>query len=686
MDYIGNDTYKFVFNDTWLKGQYSYLIWAVDYMNNSNSSSGYSFTVSGQATVSVCTIKDEFGNNETVGLTDPPGDSPGIGYELLDNGDVLYIWNKHNSYYFDTSSGIQLTNHYDEYWSHNVLMLGYYNNDVWNLIYRTDELSGFNKDIDCDNETFVNATLWKDLSYGGYDFRLAVRYHLGVDDPDLTVIPYIKNIDEEDIPYILGFGWEIRDIRIANVNNDNYLRIYNGAGWEDILLSKTLDRVFTGMDHNTTIRLICTNPPTYHLSRDLYLSWDESLNYKVTCKSRTGQYNAPVTLFIKVGTLNVGQEKYTHLHWLDSDSWLGITGSNRDSECGYDHSTVSFEVALNGTGMWAHGMRETHWGIIDLGQTYTIKKVRGRSNFLDDPVDVNIYVSDNKTSWGTAVATNISTWQDTSSWVEVDSTDKDGRYVKIQIIDTEGLGGPQFLSFGDDMSPFKIFDVYVAGANQTPEIRDESPSNGSTGVSISPTLGITVSDFEGDNMNITWLSNSTGGQVNGSGWYVFGTNNRVNDGTYYQTMTNASVNGQWWYWNVSVTDGISTIVSDVFRFYTGYESKIVNNGSTDIKGYLLIQVQYYNTSSSTWVVADDTVNESDPRTIYWESPGGTPGQHILALDTIFNGNVTTNYLVNNFGTGTYRVYAAFRDPDGDVLICDDESLMEDNYQFTVSAG
>jgi hypothetical protein len=92
----------------------------------------------------------------------------------------------------------------------------------------------------------------------------------------------------------------------------------------------------------------------------------------------------------------------------------------------------------------------------------------------------------------------------------------------------------------------------------------------------------------------------------------------------------------------------------------------------------LIQVQYYNTSDSTWVVADDTINESTPRTI------ASSGK--LGLDTIFNGNVNTTYLIKSFGTGTYRVYAAFRDPDGDVLVCDDESLLEASYQFTVTTA
>ena len=180
-------------------------------------------------------------------------------------------------------------------------------------------------------------------------------------------------------------------------------------------------------------------------------------------------------------------------------------------------------------------------------------------------------------------------------------------------------------------------------------------------------LNITVSDPDGDNMNIAWLSNSSGS------WVEFGNNRSVSNGTYHQIFTNASENGQWWYWKVEVSDGSNTSVSDVYKFYTGYESKIENTGSMNISGYLLMQVQFYQTGE--WVLADDTVNEDTPRTI---NAGDT-----LALDTIFNGNVDTFDLIKEHGTGTYRVYMAFRDPNGNVLICNDESLMTDNYEFTV---
>jgi hypothetical protein len=117
----------------------------------------------------------------------------------------------------------------------------------------------------------------------------------------------------------------------------------------------------------------------------------------------------------------------------------------------------------------------------------------------------------------------------------------------------------------------------------------------------------------------------------------------------------------------------------VYKFYTGYRSKIVNTGSTAFKGYLLIQVQYYN-NSSTWIVVDNTINENTPRTVDYLDQ---QGQNVLALDTIFNGLVNTANL-SSYGNGTYRIYAAFRDPDGNILKCDDETELEAIYEFTIT--
>jgi hypothetical protein len=228
--------YTYTFNNTWQTGVYN--------ANNTNSSGGV-FTVASHGSMSVCTVKDTFGTNEYINLTDPPGSpSPSLGYEVLDDGAVLHLWNQYDSYYFNTSSGIQLTNHKDQYWSRNVLMLGYYNNDQWNLLYRTDELTGFTKHIETDDATYVNITLWKDLTYAGYSFRLAIRYHLGANDNDLTVIPSIKNIGTTSIPYVLGFGWELKDIQINMTTQGDYILVDQ----DKYLLNQTLDNSYTSLN------------------------------------------------------------------------------------------------------------------------------------------------------------------------------------------------------------------------------------------------------------------------------------------------------------------------------------------------------------------------------------------------------------------------------------------------------
>jgi hypothetical protein len=53
------------------------------------------------------------------------------------------------------------------------------------------------------------------------------------------------------------------------------------------------------------------------------------------------------------------------------------------------------------------------------------------------------------------------------------------------------------------------------------------------------------------------------------------------------------------------------------------------------------------------------------------------------LDTIFNGLVNTANL-SSYGNGTYRIYAAFRDSEGNILKTNDEKEMVSWYEFTVT--
>jgi len=823
-----DDTYEYVFTDTGIAGTYEYTVWAYDYYQNENFSTDHSFNVSANATISVCTIKNTYGASEDINITDPPVNNPtnsDVGYELLDDGDVLHIWNVFDSYYFNTSSGIQLTNHYDEYWSHNVLMLGYYNNDQWNLIYRTDELSGFNKDIETDNDTYVNATIWKNLNYNGYDFRLAIRYHLEKNDADLTIIPYIKNLGVM-IPFDLGFGWEIKDIKIGNVEENNTILV-NSTFYN---LSETIDERFTNLtitqpvwNNETQTYENITKPNARYVlygrningaKRDLYLEWNGTQlenKYLLWIKNRTGQYNAPVTLFIKVGTLAVNQVKSTEMRWLDSDNWVSPdtmvpSGFWNNEDNAKDGNTATFASEISGfmADEWLEGRLDSgiecdkvrvwvseesrgvehdadrcdiqvyydagwteiatnvtitklSWKEFAIGSTESVSRMRIQCD--DDRWTFRVYeMQFNDTTVLASTTYYFNDYDEEEAWAMnpqkmADGSIAENQYAmdnivgKVELLNAnncsgtdlgditkveirayaeyEGLDGdiylrpvfggsedgdnytlnigdgPAWSSWQDVTSDYsgswdswaKIVkldcDVEVESlgmfaqvrcykveiqvtytTTHVPEISNPYPPDGSTGISISPMLNITVSDDEQDMLNITWYSNSSGS------WQVFGTNNSVEGGTYHQTFSNATVNGQWWYWNVSVNDGTDTVDSSVYKFYTGVQSKIVNTGSTNFSGYLLMQVQFLNESLWEWVVDNDTINETTPRTI--------SASDTLALDLIFNGLVDTSDLTN--GDGTYRVYAAFRDEYGDVLVCDDETALEAWYEFEVDTS
>jgi len=109
----------------------------------------------------------------------------------------------------------------------------------------------------------------------------------------------------------------------------------------------------------------------------------------------------------------------------------------------------------------------------------------------------------------------------------------------------------------------------------------------------------------------------------------------------------------------------------------GNQSKIKNLGIRPIKGYLLLQVHFYNETyiAPGWVVANDTINETSPRTI--------SAMDQFGLDTVFNDLVNTSSLLSLYGRGLYRVYAAFRDPDGNILVTSDDKEMVCWYEFGI---
>ncbi len=262
-----------------------------------------------------------------------------IGYEFLDDGKVVHIWNTQDDYFFDKGSGIQFTNNYEDYWSKNVFCIGYYSGEEWVKIKCADELANFQKNIETDNLTYVNATLWKDINYGAYDLRIGVQYHLGLDDKNLSITIYGKNIGI-DIPFDLGFAWKVTDLDIPIetidrilINNTNY----ELDGVYDLTFKDMKEYINTSFPTNQTTSngsmiynysMVKVPIPFYKLydydgglngkENFLRIDWNENLNYAVKLHAEEDQSNSYVMLLVDAGHFNPNQEKSTTFYWIDA--------------------------------------------------------------------------------------------------------------------------------------------------------------------------------------------------------------------------------------------------------------------------------------------------------------------------------------------------------------------------------
>ena len=251
------------------------------------------------------------------------------------------------------------------------------------------------------------------------------------------------------------------------------------------------------------------------------------------------------------------EQKRDLLPVLGSPEWAGVSGSDLSSHCG-EEGGYELSNALDGTGYWYHHAEETHWFILDMIHAYSVTNLRGRSATDGDPTEVNVYVSNSTDSWSDAVASAISTWQDTTDWVEYDCTDSYGRYIKVEITACEdsrnfawGCEDP-FITLFDFYGEAIIFDMNV----------NPSPGHTSHNNIITPKLAMTVNSPYGFDMNVTFRTNVTGV------WGTIGTNSSVGNGTYRWTNASMSKYFTRYWWSVNTSDGMGNYDNDTYWFKT----------------------------------------------------------------------------------------------------------------------
>ena len=247
---------------------------------------------------------------DSYALSENGRDDNPIGYEYLDNGEVLHLWNIFEDYYFDISDDCyaQITNHYDEYWSRNIFGFGI---EVYNLwyYYESDKFCNWNFEIETDNANYVRFELTEQMKiYPSSKIGLYITNELTNQDPRLSMEFGMNHLGGYDITNS-RFRWHIDNIQINMTEEDNFIWI-NG---EDYDLSDELDLEFPNLPYGYF--KIYENDSGEFIS----MNW-ESANYNdvVEVKSwQSSSYNSPVSLIAELGEIGYGETKTFSAQWID---------------------------------------------------------------------------------------------------------------------------------------------------------------------------------------------------------------------------------------------------------------------------------------------------------------------------------------------------------------------------------
>jgi len=652
MDCIGGSLYQYTFTNTWTVGQYNYTIWAMDETYNSNSSSGHHFHVSAAATISIATLKDSYGANHYINITDPP--NPPENYTLVARG---LTWDE----YYNVSSGC------------NVLEVStgpvnYQEDDgTWTPINNSlnqlaTDLPAYNYGYRIGNNRGLFGVYFKPNAQN--DWPVAFAYNRS-DDPATCALR----------SKLVGVGY------VDPQSNWAYQYLQNVQSSQGQLNgnSMTYAGVFTGTD-------ITWSYGNTELKEEITLSNETKTTLQNHPPSQYGLNNESSYLVF------ITKLDHQNLNIYNSSGIL--TGNVTISDAGVDFKDAlgQFKCALplgEAYELNNESMRQKlTYRIIRLnGNTYLLSGLKVSDlNAMTFPVVIDPTLSVNSISndgYIYSSSTNYNTaWSASSGTVDSSAT-----YLSIGQNKVSGFPTSTyyiyrgFVLFNTSSLPS---NAYLDSAILSLYKKDDYSSTDflltiQNGQPTYPHNPLQASDYGKSHYSGNGGSLNTANFVNGRNNITLTNLNWINrNGTTKLCLRSSrDINGTAPTGNeyVNVYSANAPLVGYVPKLIITYrnQSKIKNTGFMDIKGYLQIQIQYYNALQGKWMVEDDTINETSARTI-------NSGQQ-LALDTIFNGHVRTNDLTHN--GSYYRVYAAFRDPEGNILKTNDDIDLAAWWQFTV---
>ena len=633
MTHISGNLYRYVFTNTWALGQYNYTIWAVNNDGYVNSSTGHYFHVSVQAQISIGTLKDSYTGNQYINITDPP--NPPENINLVGRG---LTWNT----YYNASSGCNILESY----------LGPVNyqddNGLWTPI--NDSFSQLASNHPAYNYGY---RVGNDHGLFGAYFKPNVQSNWPVaftynrsDDPTIHVIRSkligVGYVDPQS-------NWAYQYLQSVqssqgqtNGNAVTYANIFTGANVTWSYENTELKEAITMS--NATKTVLQNHPPSSY-----------------------GLHDASSFLVF------ITKLDYQNLHLYNDSGMLTGNVTISDAEVDFKDAFGQFKCALP-----LGEAYELNNESVRQKLTYRIVQMNSNTYLLSGlkvsdvaamvfpvVIDPTItvystsndgYLSNHSTSYNTAWTASTGTVSSTSATFSIGQKPPGMQpqyyiYRGCLFFNTSRLPSNAYIE-NATLSLYKSGDFSATDFQIT--VQNGQPTY--------PHYPMQTGDYGKTHYYGNGGALNTSGFVNGYNAIYLNSNGRSwmnrTGLTKLCLKSSRDING-------STPTGNEYVAVYTNEQGMGYQpklvityrnqSKIKNTGSTSFKGYLLIQVQYND--SGTWLLDNDVVNETFSHTI-------DSGKQ-LALDMIFNGRIRASDLKH--GTGTYRVYTAFRSPTGVIL-------------------
>jgi len=269
------------------------------------------------------------------------------GIEYNTTVDVYHLWNERADYYVNATSGIQITNHFQEYWTQNQICAIFY----WGA--SSHEYCAGNTDWTWYNttdwSTFSNLTGTTTARWAGHEWDITLEYYLESNWSEIKITPTFENKKNRNYDKA-ELRWMVHDIRVKMTYEDDFFYV------NDISESGPWNLSNASLNINFTQDDLWDREYTVEDANKYYIStrWNESywknsvqydMNYTLNV-THNGEYNAPINLIMNFEAVAPSDIITTNFWWRDPSNtvYAWVSYADVSSFCSSTGCTAGFKT------------------------------------------------------------------------------------------------------------------------------------------------------------------------------------------------------------------------------------------------------------------------------------------------------------------------------------------------------